>query len=53
MDDPDVTPSKHESRLLKMNSAYELLSDCLAELIKARHVFRETAVFSAMLNQVT
>ena len=45
MDDLDVTLSEHESRLLEMNSAYELLSDRLAELIEARHVLRETAVF--------
>jgi len=46
MDDLDVTLSKHESQLLEMNSAYEVLGECLAELIKARHVLRETAVFS-------
>lgn len=45
MDDLDVTLSEHESRLLEMNSAYETLSDRLAELIEARHVLRETAVF--------
>jgi hypothetical protein len=28
-----------------MNPAYEVLSDRLAELIEARHVLRETAVF--------
>jgi V-type H+-transporting ATPase subunit a len=45
MDDLDVTLSEHESRLLEMNSAYEVLSGRLAELIEARHVLRETAVF--------
>jgi V-type H+-transporting ATPase subunit a len=45
LDDLDVTLSEHESRLLEMNSAYETLSDRLAELIEARHVLRETAVF--------
>jgi V-type H+-transporting ATPase subunit a len=45
MDDLDVTLSEHESRLLEMNSAYEVLSERLAELIEARHVLRETAVF--------
>ena len=45
MDDLDVTLSEHASRLLEMNSAYEVLSDRLAELIEARHVLRETAVF--------
>lgn len=45
MDDLDVTLGEHESRLLEMNSAYEVLSERLAELIEARHVLRETAVF--------
>ena len=45
IDDLDVTLGEHESRLLEMNSAYELLSERLAELIEARHVLRETAVF--------
>jgi V-type H+-transporting ATPase subunit a len=45
MDDLDVTLSGHESRLLEMNSGYEMLSGRLAELIEARHVLRETAVF--------
>ena len=44
IDDLDVTLNEHESRLLEMNSAYELLSERLAELIEARHVLRETAV---------
>jgi V-type H+-transporting ATPase subunit a len=45
IDDLDVTLSEHESRLLEMNDAYEVLSGRLAELIEARHVLRETAVF--------
>ncbi|KAH8978706.1 ATPase V0/A0 complex subunit [Lactarius akahatsu] len=45
IDDLDVTLSEHESRTLEMNSAYEVLSGRLAELIEARHVLRETAVF--------
>jgi V-type H+-transporting ATPase subunit a len=45
IDDLDETLNEHESRLLEMNSAYELLSERLAELIEARHVLRETAVF--------
>jgi len=45
MDDLDVTLSEHESRMLEMNIAYEVLSERLAELIEARHVLRETAVF--------
>jgi len=45
MDDLDVKLSEHESRLLEMNTAYESLSQRLAELIEARHVLRETSVF--------
>ena len=45
IDDLDVTLSEHESRLLEMNEGYEVLSGRLAELIEARHVLRETAVF--------
>lgn len=45
IDDLDVTLSEHESRMLEMNEAYEVLSGRLAELIEARHVLRETAVF--------
>ena len=45
IDDLHKTLNEHESRLLEMNSAYELLSERLAELIEARHVLRETAVF--------
>ncbi len=45
IDDLDVTLTEHESRLLEMNSAYEVLSGRLEELIEARHVLRETAIF--------
>jgi hypothetical protein len=45
MDDLDVTLCGYESRLLEMNAGYQLLSGRLAELIEARHVLRETAVF--------
>jgi V-type H+-transporting ATPase subunit a len=45
IDDLDVTLTEHESRLLEMNNAYEILSGRLEELIEARHVLRETAVF--------
>ena len=45
IDDLDVTLSEHESRLLEMNDGYEVLSARLAELLEARHVLRETAVF--------
>ncbi|KAI0315651.1 ATPase V0/A0 complex subunit [Amylostereum chailletii] len=45
MDDLDVTLAEHESRLSQMNESYEVLSTRLKELIEARHVLRETAVF--------
>lgn len=45
MDELDVTLSEHESRLSQMNESYEVLSGRLRELIEARHVLRETAVF--------
>ena len=45
MDELDVTLGEHESRLTQMNESYELLSSRLKELIEARHVLRETAVF--------
>ncbi|ETW85224.1 vacuolar H+-ATPase V0 sector, subunit A [Heterobasidion irregulare TC 32-1] len=45
MDGLDVTFAEHESRLVQMNESYELLSGRLRELVEARHVLRETAVF--------
>ena len=45
MDELDVKLSEHEKRLNQMNDSYQLLSDRLTELIEARHVLRETAVF--------
>lgn len=45
MDELDVTLSEHESRLSQMNESYEVLSGRLRELVEARHVLRETAVF--------
>ncbi|THH16939.1 hypothetical protein EW146_g3778 [Bondarzewia mesenterica] len=45
MDGLDVTLSEHESRLVQMNDSYEVLSGRLRELVEARHVLRETAVF--------
>ncbi|KAK0225032.1 V-type ATPase, V0 complex, 116kDa subunit family [Armillaria nabsnona] len=45
LDELDVTLSEHESRLLKMNDSYRTLSTRTKELIEARHVLRETAVF--------
>lgn len=45
IDDLDVTLAEHESRLLQMNNSYKTLSERTTELIEARHVLRETAVF--------
>lgn len=45
IDDLDVTLAEHESRLLQMNDSYKTLSERTKELIEARHVLRETAVF--------
>lgn len=45
MDELDTTLAEHESRLTKMNDSYQTLSDRTKELIEARHVLRETAVF--------
>ncbi|KAK0458606.1 V-type ATPase, V0 complex, 116kDa subunit family [Desarmillaria tabescens] len=45
LDDLDVTLTEHESRLIKMNDSYRTLSTRTKELIEARHVLRETAVF--------
>ena len=45
MDDLDVMLSEHETRLTQMNESYEVLSTRLKELVEARHVLRETAVF--------
>ena len=45
MDELDTKLAAHESRLLQMNESYETLSERLRELVEARHVLRETAVF--------
>lgn len=45
MDELDVTLSAHEQRLIQMNESYQKLSERTKELIEARHVLRETAVF--------
>ncbi|KAG7453083.1 V0/A0 complex, 116-kDa subunit of ATPase [Guyanagaster necrorhizus] len=45
LDELDVTLSEHESRLIKMNDSYRTLSTRTRELVEARHVLRETAVF--------
>ena len=53
MDGLDVTFAEHESRLVQMNESYELLSGRLRELVEARHVLRETAVFFDRVNALT
>ncbi|KAF7309205.1 V-type proton ATPase subunit a [Mycena kentingensis (nom. inval.)] len=45
IDEFDVTLTEHESRLLRMNESYQTLSKRAKELVEARHVLRETAVF--------
>ncbi|KAH9935813.1 H+-ATPase subunit [Amylocystis lapponica] len=45
MDELDVKLAEHETRLIQMNDSYQLLSERTKELVEARHVLRETAVF--------
>ncbi|KIY68753.1 V0/A0 complex, 116-kDa subunit of ATPase [Cylindrobasidium torrendii FP15055 ss-10] len=45
IDELDVTLAEHEQRLTKMNESYQTLSTRTKELIEAKHVLRETAVF--------
>jgi V-type H+-transporting ATPase subunit a len=45
VDELEVTLAEHESRLTKMNDSYQNLSERTKELVEARHVLRETAVF--------
>ncbi|KAF5364534.1 hypothetical protein D9757_011332 [Collybiopsis confluens] len=45
LDELDVTLSAHEQRLTQMNDSYQKLSERTRELVEARHVLRETAVF--------
>ena len=45
IDELDVTLAEHELRLVRMNDSYQTLSERTKELIEARHVLRETAVF--------
>lgn len=45
IDELDVKLTEHEQRLTQMNESYQLLSERLRELVEARHVLRETAVF--------
>ena len=50
IDELDTTLAEHEQRLTRMNESYEKLSENTRELIEARYVLRETAVF---FDQVT
>ena len=45
IDELDVKLTEHEKRLTQMNDSYKTLDDRLRELIEAKHVLRETAVF--------
>lgn len=45
IDELNVKLAEHEKRLTQMNDSYQMLSDRLKELVEARHVLRETAVF--------
>ena len=45
IDELDVTLKEHEARLIQMNNSYQSLSDRTRELLEARYVLRETAVF--------
>lgn len=45
IDELDVTLAEHETRLVQMNESYKTLSERTRELVEARHVLRETAVF--------
>ncbi|THG98053.1 hypothetical protein EW026_g4069 [Hermanssonia centrifuga] len=45
IDELDTKLAEHEVRLTQMNESYQLLCDRMKELVEARHVLRETAVF--------
>ncbi len=45
IDDLDTTLAENEERLNKMNESYQTFSERTRELIEARHVLRETAIF--------
>ena len=52
IDELDVTLAEHEQRLIKMNESYQTLSTRTKELIEAKHVLRETAVFFDRVSNV-
>ena len=45
IDDLDTTLAENKERLNKMNESYQTFSERTRELIEARHVLRETAIF--------
>ena len=45
IDELDTKLREHEARLVQMNESYQLLCERTKELVEARHVLRETAVF--------
>ncbi|EKM56054.1 uncharacterized protein PHACADRAFT_257099 [Phanerochaete carnosa HHB-10118-sp] len=45
IDELDTKLTEHESRLVQMNDSYQQLCERTKELVEARHVLRETAVF--------
>ena len=45
VDELDTTLAEHEERLITMNEIYQTLGERTRELVEARHVLRETAVF--------
>ena len=51
MDELDTKLSEHEARLNQMNESYQQLCDRMKELVEARHVLRETAVFFDSVSQ--
>ncbi len=45
MDELDTVLTEHETKLTRMNENFNTLTERLKQLIEARHVLRETAVF--------
>ncbi|KAF8487634.1 ATPase V0/A0 complex subunit [Gautieria morchelliformis] len=45
IDELEVKLADHEHRLIQMNESYQTMSERTRELVEARHVLRETAVF--------
>ncbi len=53
IDELDTKLAEHEVRLTQMNEIYQLLCDRMKELVEARHVLRETAVFFDKVSVLT